>query len=85
MGNKYAIKYEEKIRQFACHILARLFAFQLINLASDLGGTFGLWVGLSILSLFEVIELALSSMLLLLRCSNKNKVQENHKMNGDIV
>ena len=31
--------------------------FQLVELCSDLGGSFGFWMGLSILTLFEVVEL----------------------------
>ena len=32
-------------------------AYELTNLASDIGGTFGLWVGMSIITWFEVVEL----------------------------
>ena len=48
--------------------------YTLVDLCSDLGGSFGFWMGLSILTLFEVLELFVD--LLLACCSGRKEKNE---------
>lgn len=57
--------------------------FQLENYLSDVGGTLGLWLGLSVLSMFELVEflldiLVLAGIRLATKCRGNNTVQKVH-------
>ncbi|CAD5123493.1 DgyrCDS11836 [Dimorphilus gyrociliatus] len=56
--------------------ISREATYQTTSLLSDLGGQVGLWLGFSVITIFEFFELALdSSILLFLKCKTANKKQ----------
>ena len=57
-----------------CHL--SILSLQVTNLLSDIGGQIGLWIGLSILTVCEIIELVfLIFRALALKCSGENKIK----------
>ncbi|KAK6989353.1 amiloride-sensitive sodium channel subunit gamma-2, partial [Biomphalaria glabrata] len=46
--------------------------YEIFQLLSDFGGTMGLWIGLSVLSLFEIINV-IAELLYCLICNRRHK------------
>ena len=56
------------------------FALQLVNFVSDLGGSLGLWIGMSVLSFAEIFEL-----LLLICLTLGRKLKRGSNTNSSVI
>ncbi|XP_061187346.1 FMRFamide-activated amiloride-sensitive sodium channel-like isoform X1 [Saccostrea echinata] len=54
--------------------------YDIADLLSDIGGTLGLWMGISILTIMELVELAIRLLALLFK--SENKYPDHHEDNG---
>lgn len=57
-----------------------MISFQIGDLLSSLGGTFGLWMGLSIITVFEFVEFFID----LIRLAIVDRILKNKKRSSDM-
>ena len=58
-------------------------AYELADLFADIGGTLGLWMGISVLTIMELVELVIRLILLLLQSENHNNCNSDNEDEDD--